>query len=445
MRIEAVVLAAVLATTPLGAEAADLVVWWDKGLFEQEDQAVRDMVAAYERQSGERVELVLVPQGPEFTAKLEAALRAGSPPDLARGGPCCLRADLWAAQGLLVDLSDVVLPIRHRFFPGLLEYTFLPSPATGEPRPYSVPLGQFGHYVHVWTSLLEESGFTLDDIPEAWEPFWSFWCDTVQPAVRDARGRDDVWGVGLAMSPGGDTMDAVEQFMIANSAYLWPETGLSLDDPTFRGNLVKSIDDYTAIWRKGCTPPDAPTWQYPENNKAFVEQRVVMTINTTLSIPGALRASRPDDYFERTATIGWPKGPGDRIFPLIIGFLEAVVFADGRNVAAAKRFLSFLLSEGWLGLSLEAAGGRYMPLVVEQIGTPFWTDPADPHLRPAVEQLVGPTIPDWGPVRRWLPEWNTVQPRQLMAEVVHRVVTEGITPERAVDEAIARVKQILSE
>lgn len=130
------------------------------------------------------------------------------------------------------------------------------------------------------------------------------WCDTVQPAVRDALGRDDIWGIGLAMSSGGDTLDAVEQFMIANSAYLWPETGLSLDDPIFRSNLVKSIDRYTETYRQGCTPPDAPKWQYPDNNKAFLEQRVVMTINTTMSIPGALRESRPRDYYEQTATIG---------------------------------------------------------------------------------------------------------------------------------------------
>jgi hypothetical protein len=32
-----------------------------------------------------------------------------------------------------------------------------------------------------------------------------------------------------------------------------------------------------------------------------------------------------------------------------------------------------------------------------------------------------------------------------MAEAVYSVVTEGITPEQAVDEAIARIKRILSE
>ena len=50
---------------------------------------------------------------------------------------------------------------------------------------------------------------------------------------------------------------------------------------------------------------------------------------------------------------------------------------------------------------------------------------------------------------------TTPRPRQLAApagraggswaKAVHRIVTENISPEQAVDEAIARIKQILSE
>jgi multiple sugar transport system substrate-binding protein len=446
MRGRTAVLGAMLAMAPLGASAADLVLWWDQGFYPEEDQAVRDMVAAYEQQTGEKVKLDLVPQW-ELGSRLEAALEAGSPPDLARGGaPCCLHVDRWAAAGWLSDLSDVVLPVKNRFFPGLLQYTFLPSLETGQPIPYSVPLGQFGFYIHVWTSLLTKAGLTLDDIPTAWDPFWAFWCQTVQPAVRTVLGRDDIWGIGLPMSADApDTADGLEQFAIANSAYLSSESPSSLDDPDFRHRLIKSVDDYTAIYRTGCTPPDALTWKNPDNNQAFLEQRVVMTINTSLSIPAALRLSRAEDYFKRTATTEWPEGPDGRIYPLLLGFVEAVVFRQGKNVAGAKRFLRFMLSEDWLGTSLEAAQGRYLPMLIEQIGSPFWTDPSDPHRLPALEQFGGPSIPAWGPIRRWLPEWDKVQPRQLLAYAAHRVATEGISPEQGVDETIAQIKQILSE
>ena len=53
-------------------------------------------------------------------------------------------------------------------------------------------MGRATNHVHAWKSLLERAGLTLADIPKEWEPFWSFWCDKVQPAVRKATGREDV-------------------------------------------------------------------------------------------------------------------------------------------------------------------------------------------------------------------------------------------------------------
>ena len=57
MRGRAVVVAVALAMAPLGAQAADLVVWWEKGYYAQEDEAIREIVAAFEQGSGKRVEL----------------------------------------------------------------------------------------------------------------------------------------------------------------------------------------------------------------------------------------------------------------------------------------------------------------------------------------------------------------------------------------------------
>jgi multiple sugar transport system substrate-binding protein len=315
MRVCAIFLAAVLALAPLGARAADLVVWWEKGFYPEEDRAVEELVEAYEQKTGKKVQLDLVPQW-ELRERLEGALAAKLPPDLALGGHCCLRTELWAATGLLADLSDVVLPIKVRFFPALLDHILLLNPQTGERVPYSVPLGQFGLYIHVWQSLLKRAGLTLADIPREWKAFWSFWCDRVQPAVRKALGRDDLWGMGLAMSTtASDTFEGIEQFMIANSAYLSNATLTLLDDPTFRRNLVTSLAEYTAPRRKDCVPPDAVMWRNPDNKKAFLEQRVVLTVNSSLSIPAALRTSRAEDYYENTATIGWPEGLDGRIYP----------------------------------------------------------------------------------------------------------------------------------
>jgi ABC-type glycerol-3-phosphate transport system substrate-binding protein len=82
MRRQVIVLAAALAMAPLGASAADLVVWWEKGYYDQEDEAVRETIAAFEQGSGKQVEFVIYPKA-ELPDRLVAALQAGPLPDFA--------------------------------------------------------------------------------------------------------------------------------------------------------------------------------------------------------------------------------------------------------------------------------------------------------------------------------------------------------------------------
>ena len=42
---------------PLGAKAADLVVWWEEGVNPEEDAAVREIIAAFEQETGKQVDL----------------------------------------------------------------------------------------------------------------------------------------------------------------------------------------------------------------------------------------------------------------------------------------------------------------------------------------------------------------------------------------------------
>jgi ABC-type glycerol-3-phosphate transport system substrate-binding protein len=132
----------------------------------------------------------------------------------------------------------------------------------------------------------------------------------VQPAVRQALGRDDVWGVGLTMSVESvDTVNGLNQFMDAYEAWYVTDDGrLVIDDPDVRRRLIQAIDSYTAIYRKGCTPPDSVTWGNGDNNQQFLAQNTVMTVNSTLSIPNVLRATRPDDYYNQAVTLDWPNG-----------------------------------------------------------------------------------------------------------------------------------------
>jgi multiple sugar transport system substrate-binding protein len=119
---------------------------------------------------------------------------------------------------------------------------------------------------------LEEAGFTSADIPREWDAFWSFWCDQVQPAVREATAREDIWGVGLPMSvKGDDTLSEFREFVVAYEAdYVTRDGRLIIDDPEIRQKLTKAIDGYTALYRNGCIPPGSAAWGNIDNNKAFL-------------------------------------------------------------------------------------------------------------------------------------------------------------------------------
>jgi hypothetical protein len=79
MGAQAILVALALVLAPLRAQAADLVVWWEKGYYDQEDEAVREIVAAFEQETGKQVELVFQQQN-ELPQKILAALDAGHPP-----------------------------------------------------------------------------------------------------------------------------------------------------------------------------------------------------------------------------------------------------------------------------------------------------------------------------------------------------------------------------
>jgi multiple sugar transport system substrate-binding protein len=443
MRRQAIIVAAALLVAPLRVQGADLMVWWEKGFYPQEDRAVREIIAAFEQETGKDVELVQPAYDATYDKAL-AALDAGRPPDflLARE-----EAPVWAYEDQLVDLTGALGSALNLFDADAIEAATLLNGRAGERGLYALPMGRRSNHLHVWRILLEQAGFTLDDVPKEWQAFWSFWCDNVQPAVREATGRDDIWGIGLPMSSAAsDTFDQLVQFQLAyGTPWIDRERHLQVDDLEVREGMVRALDSYTAIWRKGCTPPESVGWNNVDNNTAFLAQTVVMTPNTSLSIPGALKREQPAAYYENAATIDWPDDDSGQPLVLVGGILVGVVFKAGSNSALAQEFVRFLAEEGWLAHWLTFAGDRYLPPMRKLVEQPFWLDPSDPHrMRAAIQILTWPHLLDVG-VRD--DEWRSRQIWQesVWGNAVHRVAAEGISPEQAVDEAIARIKQILAK
>ena len=205
------------------------------------------------------------------------------------------------------------------------------------------------------------------------------------------------------------------------------------------------MDSYTGIYRSGCAPPDAVTWDNYGNNAAFLAQQVMLAANETLSIPNELKSARPGDYYENVATLKWPLSFRGEIFPIAGNTHPAVVFKDGSNVGTAKDFVRFLVAEGWLAHYLNFSAERLLPPMPALLAQPFWLDPSDPHRMASVMQAdARPLLHRYATASG---DWrhDRVFTEHVWGKAIHRIATEGISPEQAVDEAIARIKQILAE
>jgi multiple sugar transport system substrate-binding protein len=122
-----------------------------------------------------------------------------------------------------------------------------------------------------------------------------------------------------------------------------------------------------------------------------------------------------------------------------------VVFKQGRNPDLAGRLVNFLAEDGWLARWLDFAGDRLMPPMRKLVEQPFWLDPTDPHrMRAAIQIMTRPHLMNMD-VRDHERQSGPIWDENVWPKAVHRVVADGVTPEQAVDEAIARIKQILSE
>src|SRR3954447_3209758 len=157
------------------------------------------MMAAFEHKTGKTVELTFLSQD-VLPGKLQGAVDAGAPPDFEFGTTTNSLVPRWAQEGRLVELSSALGPLTALIDRDALARATLPGGPAGREGLYGMPMVRFTNHVHVWRSLFERAGLTLADIPKEWEPFWAFWCDKVQPAVRKATGRDDIFGIGVTMA-----------------------------------------------------------------------------------------------------------------------------------------------------------------------------------------------------------------------------------------------------
>ena len=444
--------AAGLIASGQAAAQEKLTVWWVKGFYKAEDDALFEAIKKYEAKTpGVKIELSQYPVQ-DMIPKTVAALDSGSPPDVAYADVYDFQvAGKWAFDGKLEDITSVINPMRARFAPNTVETTYLYNDVTKTRAYYAFPLKQQTMHVQYWADMLNEAGFKESDIPTNWKDYWSFWCDKVQPASRSKSG-NRTFGIGQPL--GVDSSDSFYSFLTFMDAYnvkLVDDSGkLLVDNPAVRTGLIGALTDYTQPYAKGCTPPSSTSWKDPDNNVAFHNKTTVMTHNATISIAAKWlddmnnAALKPEErevakknYTERIRTAGFPNKPDGSKMVYRAAVKVGVVFNQAKNKARAKDFVTFLLQDENLTPYVEGSLGRWFPVTRTAQQSAFWK--ADVHRQSVYNQFTAGTV-NFEFTKNY--KFTILNNENVWAKAANRVINDKMPVDKAVDEMIARIKKV---
>ena len=250
--IMALMIAVVFAAAPALAQEK-LVIWWNKSFVPQQDEAFKEIVQKWEKKTGKQADLSFFAL-PDHPAKMLAAFDSKIVPDVDFGQIVAVQNATFAYEDKLLEISDVINPIRSRFTDGSLQATEYLNGKTGKRGTYTFPIMQHGVNIHYWLDMLQAAGFKESDIPKQWKPFWDFWGE-VQKRLR-AKG-ERVHGLGITYSvEATDTWQEFDHFMEAYHVRVIDDNGKSLlGDPKVRQGLITVLDDFTRHYKAKNVPP----------------------------------------------------------------------------------------------------------------------------------------------------------------------------------------------
>jgi multiple sugar transport system substrate-binding protein len=425
------------------AQAKTMEMWWAQGFVPDEDVAISKAIEEYEKQSGNKVELSIIPFAP-LRQKTISAITSGVVPDLIEQSAVQYLAQLsW--DDSFEDVSDIVETQKAKYHPNVLLSTNCFNGKTKQRAYYGVTHKAAVIPFHVWGDLVEKAGFKRTDIPNKWDDFLNFF-RPVQDKLR-AQGMRHTYGLGLEISTiGDDPTNTFHQWLIAYGGIglVTKDGKLHADDPQVKEAAIKTLEQLSKAFKDGYVPPESVNWNDADDNNAFHSKLIVMDFDGTLSTELAMIKDE-QAYLHDMMTLPLPLDAAGQPMPAQFGTGTMMLPKGAKNPTVSKEFMKFLIEPETLNAFLKGGLGRWLPPMPEIVkNDTWWTDEKrDPHVPVYVKEgLLDPTVP-------YFFSYNPAY-AQVMAE--HNwniawadIAKGGMKPEEAVDKALKRIGEIFAK
>jgi len=435
-------------------EKPKLIVWWNKGYYKEEDEAMQKLAAQFARDNNVEVDITFTIHddlGPKIISILSlSGVVARRVPDVA----FCFYTDWqispkFAWEGKLTDVSDIVNEMTPRYIESHIKTGWLFNKAENKWSYYGIPIEAQALGTHYWKDLVQEASLNPDPtkIPMTWKEHWAFWKkvqDNLRKKDRTKYGR--VYGIGMTESSRAtDTFYNFEQYLLAfHGEVLSAEGKVVAGEDKNREAIIKTLSFFTSIYKEGYVPPDAQlTWTDGDNNEKFLNKSVVMTPNPSISIPAAAFFTNKDVYYNKMGSILQPASPVDgKGYPYLVMVKHIIIPKDAQEQALAKKFIRYVLETKHFTEYVKASHGRWFPSFKDVAADPFFNDPKDPHVYIATQQhLMHETRPFYF---RYHPAYSQIYTQNVWAKAISRVVMQKWSNEQAADEAVNMIQTLVA-
>src|SRR5204863_3639955 len=121
------------------AQQKTITVWFGKGFYKSEDDALLEAIKKFEAKTGIKVELSQYAIQ-DMIPKTVAALDSGTVPDVAYADTYDVQVKSKAAyEGKIEDLGDILTPMKSAFAPNTLETALLYNDVAKKKAYYGFP------------------------------------------------------------------------------------------------------------------------------------------------------------------------------------------------------------------------------------------------------------------------------------------------------------------
>jgi len=266
----------------------------------------------------------------------------------------------------------------------------------------------------------------VNKLPDTWE-------ELVQVSNEISEEDNGMYGFGVAIAPRSDGPNFIRSLLWSYGASIVDENG----NVVF--NSEEAVEAYSLLkrWCEVGMPPGVAGWDDSDNNRAFMAEKIAMTINAS-SIYSAAKKDFPDTLGKVTGHFLAPAGPAGRYGNASVQGLGIPKYSNNKETAID--FLEYLYQPEHLkAITTETDGGATMMLSGVVNDLPLWENP---DLKALLEtSKVSYLIGYPGKITRAA---STVRSEFILINAAGRMIAEDLSPEETVKMAHDQIVEIYS-